>query len=112
MALHKVTIKLYNDLDRTQAWVHFCYVNDKVYLKFNNMCSCRRTRTEWIRYWIKKDFNLFLTSINELNLAKDAIRDSFKAEYPELFLSSLTDRQGWIRVWLTKKIEEAKLCIT
>jgi hypothetical protein len=108
MALHKVTVKLYDDVDRTQDWIHFCYIDTAMYNKFNKrLCSFRKTRTDWIREWLKNDFNLPFKSRDELNLAKDAIRDSFKSEYPELFLASLSDRQGWVRVWMTKKVGDA-----
>ena len=107
LELRKVTLKLYDDNARDAAWIHFAYVDKNVFKIFTKeRVAAEKTIAWWIRKWVKDDFDLPIMSKNELNIAKDAIRNVFKAEYPEIYTAGITDRQGWTRLWLTKKMED------
>ena len=42
----------------------------------------------------------------EIEVLKGLVKNFYKRAHPELYIDSPTDRQGWLRVWLTKKIKE------
>jgi hypothetical protein len=105
----KVLIKVIDDETDKFSWVHICYADKRVYLAFLERLSCdRKDFAEWLSKWAKEEFNVELpmTHTNDIIVLKKLIRDRFKRAHPMLFIESNTDHQGWIRIWVTRKMME------
>ena len=87
------------------SWVHFCYVDSE--LKGDFVTVSDESLAPWVKRWAEEDYNLSqVDTPEELAELKEAIRQEYQEKYPELFLPSRTDNQGWVRVWLTQHIKE------
>lgn len=108
--LSAVKIKVIDDSTGEYAWVHMCYVGTDVYLRFLKTLDCSRKEVaDYVCKWLKQDFNYktTMTHSNDILILKSLVRDFYKKAYPSLFLDTgKSDRQGWLRVWVTKKMEE------
>lgn len=106
MELTKVQIKV--KLGRRGfTWVHFCYIPLEVKREFDEYVTPKNQLANyWITKWAVEDFGkVNLETEQDLANLKNLIRDRYKTEYPELYIESNTDNQGWLRVWYTKNME-------
>lgn len=101
----KVLLKIENDTG--YKWVHLCYVDTKIYEEFKKFCSGDLNKS--LSDWCREDFNteLQVKSSEDLQRLKDLLKEYYQKIYPELYRDSRTDRQGWIRVWVTDKMRKA-----
>lgn len=105
----KLNIKvLDNNVDKVR-WTHFCYVNRELYNRYlyeNELTS--NSMNEVISRWCKEDFNveLMMSSSKDIHLLRALVKDFYKRAHPDLFIDSRTDRQGWLRLWVTRKMKE------
>lgn len=109
MKLAKVKIKAVNDETDQFEWFHVCYVDENLYLSFLEKMGCtRREVAVYISKWVLDDFNLNLTMShsNDILILKRLVKDFYRKSYPHLYIDSQTDRQGWIRTWMTNKMKE------
>lgn len=107
--LTKLLLKVVNDRTDKVEWVHFSYVSRTLLNKFMTEKGLESTdMNEVFSRWAKEDFNaeLSMASTRDIEILKHLIKDFYKRAHPELFISSATDRQGWVRVWLSKKLKE------
>lgn len=106
----KILIKLANSTNSYGRceWRHLCYVDKGLcdtYLATTNKTMVDMNKT--IVDWCKKDFGktIKLNTRKSMEELRDVIKDYYKSRYPELYHDSATDRQGWVRVWVTEKMK-------
>lgn len=105
----KIMIKLLNEENDRIEWIHLCYVDGALYNKFLEKMGLLTTdMNEVLSRWAKEDFNvnLALARKADLTVLKAIIKDFYKTAFPNIYIDSATDRQGWFRVWVTKKLRE------
>ncbi len=107
--LGKILIKVVNETHDRPEWTHISYIDRDLYNKFMQEKGIETTDlNDFLSRWAKEDFNINLpmSSKNDIRVLKELVRDFYKRAHPELYIESNTDRQGWLRVWLTRKIKE------
>ncbi len=109
MNIAKVMIKLTNE--GNEAWTHLCYVDKSLYAKYAaerkkkyHELMLNSALEIWAEHTLKKSIKVLTTE--DLAELKALVKTYYKKKYPELFVSSVTDRQGWMRVWVTEMMEE------
>lgn len=105
----KVVIKVLDATSEKIKWIHLCYLEESLYRKFCEDKQIQPTDfNEVLARWCKEDFDLELSmsSSKDLYLLKGAVKDFYKRAHPDIYVDSVTDRQGWLRVWVTRKIKE------
>ena len=114
MEISKLVIKVFDDLDGSLHWMHFCYVNKELYLSFLELMDCDRADlTQFFSKWLKEEFciDLGMTKRRDIEVLKEIIRDKYRRAHPHLFIEGTTDRQGWLRIWVSEHMEkEIKRC--
>jgi hypothetical protein len=85
-------------------WHHFCYVPKDIKLKFDEIVNVNKELSNyWIEKWAKQDFNIArIRTPQDMGKLKFHIRQNYKKIYPELYVESTSDKQGWVRVWYTQ----------
>lgn len=103
----KLLIKIFDG--ETAKWVHLCYIPELLYETYkeqkpDNLKDMNTT----ISRWVKKDFDKDIEICNAASLeeVKSLIKAFCKETYPDVYLEQSTDRQGWLRVWISKKMKE------
>lgn len=88
--------------------MHFCYVSEELKDLFDEQVNVLgHPANYWIGRWAIEDFEMInITTVEELDELKSLIRKQYQDMYPELYLDSIIDRQGWLRVWFTKHMEK------
>nr|DAM10886.1 MAG TPA: hypothetical protein [Caudoviricetes sp.] len=107
--LGKVIIKVVNEEHDRAEWTHISYIDDDLYKRFMKAKTLETTDlNDIISRWAKEDFNIHLamSSKNDIKVLKELVKDFYRRAHPELYIESNTDRQGWFRVWLTRKMKE------
>lgn len=107
--LDKMLIKVVNESSDRSEWTHISYVDKELYRRFMEEKGLETTDlNDVLSRWAKEDFNanLPMSSKNDILVLKHLVKDFYKRAHPELYIDSNTDRQGWMRVWLSKKIKE------
>lgn len=107
--LKKVQIKVIDDISDSIKWEHVAYVDRDLYDVFLHDMGCSRAEfANYIAKWVKQDFNYTITMAhrNDIEVAKALVKKRYQKAYPELFVDSPTDRQGWMRMWLNKKMKD------
>jgi hypothetical protein len=105
--LIKLLIKI--DSGDTNKWVHLCYIPEKICNsykeKYPDYASDLRGT---IARWSKEDFGkeIIVETAEDLETLKGAVKEFCKEAYSDIYLEQVTDRQGWMRVWITRKMKE------
>lgn len=111
--LTKVILKIRDPQSNTHKWIHLCYIPQALFEEYRKATQQGFTNlNETLARWAKEDFNeeLSVETAAELDKLKTLVKQHYKQLYSEIYLEQTTDRQGWLRVWITKKIrEELKL---
>lgn len=108
LRLKKVMLKVISDLDDSIAWVHLCNIDEELYYRFLTMFKLSRQElADYISKWIVDDFGLSLamTHQNDICIFKELVKQRYKSLYPNMYLESVIDRQGWVRFYISDKIE-------
>lgn len=106
----KLLIKLRNTATNKPVWVHICYIDKELYSLFKQKeeeegISLNERLSVWVnRTFDKEDFSV--NTLKDFSKLKQLVKDYYKKEYPEVYRESPTDRQGWMRVWITSMIKE------
>ena len=107
--LTKVLIKVFDDKSNSNKWIHLCYIPEQLYEAYklqkpDDLMNLNSTLSRWV----KEDFNkdLSVMSAMELETMKTLVKSFYKETYPDVYLEQTTDRQGWLRVWIVKKMKE------
>lgn len=106
--LTKVIIKI-RVSETSHKWVHLCYIPQVLFDEYREKTKEGFSNlNELLSRWVKEDFNVDLKvdTYENLEALKCLVKVKYKELYPEIFLDQPTDRQGWLRVWLVKKIRE------
>lgn len=105
MDLAKIQVKIQKD--NSAVWVHFCYVPVEVKERFDKYVNTNNFYSNyWIAQWAYNEFNLMEIDTPEgMSALKEAIKNKYRERYPELYVESNTDKQGWLRVWYTENME-------
>lgn len=97
------------DEDRDKlVWEHLCYAPRELYLKFlTHMGIERFEMADFVAQWAKEDFNIDLpmTTYKDILILRELVIDKYSSTYPHLLRKSDTDRQGWVRVWVSTHME-------
>lgn len=107
--LIKVLLKVLNEDKDELTWEHLCYAPKDLYLTFLQRRHIERSAfADYISAWAKEDFNIELpmTTSKDIEILKILILDKYSSIYPHLIRNSNTDRQGWIRVWISSHMEK------
>lgn len=105
----KLIIKILNELTDRVEWVHLSYIDRELYKKFLDAKGIDTTEmNDVLSRWVKEDFNFetTMTTTRDIIILKQLVKDFYRSAHPELYIESPTDRQGWLRVWLTRKMKE------
>lgn len=104
--MKKIQIKLFDGRRNQNFWFHFCYIPADVWEQYQSTFNINNLDAN-IKGWVKQDFGFEIAHMEDVYKAKEHIKKLYAEVYPEVFLSSDGDRQGWARVWLTEKIKHA-----
>lgn len=101
MKLKKVPIKL-ADIEGYN-WVHFCYVDEELKKQFEQ--ASQGTLQSWLEVWAERDFGIKkIQTCLDLKELRKAILNLYKSKYPDIYIDSSIDHQGWSRVWVTENM--------
>ena len=107
--LSKLLIKLFTDECKGYKWIHLCYIPEELLTEYREKCPENlKDFNVTITRWCNEDFNsdVAVTTQSALDELKSLVRAKYQQEYPDIFLNQPTDRQGWLRVWITTKMKE------
>lgn len=104
----KILLKLRGSSSKSE-WQHLCYVDKALY--DNYVIATQKAMSdmgETISRWCKQDFNvdIKLDTRTDVETLRNIVKNQYKALYPDIYQDSTTDRQGWMRIWVTKNIKE------
>ena len=105
----KMVIKVSDPVIGGVHWVHLCYVERELYLQYlKEMDITSNDLNEVLSRWVKENFKIDLPikSVKDLEVLRNFVKDYYKQTYPDLYIESPTDNQGWMRVWVTKRMKE------
>lgn len=106
--LIKFLIKVLDENRDKLVWEHLCYAPRDLYLKFIEHYSIERFEmADFVSAWAKEDFNIDLpmTTAKDILILRQLVLDKYNSAYPHLIRKNTTDRQGWIRVWVSTHME-------
>ena len=105
--MYKLQVKV-KYLNGEKRWMHLCYVPIKLWRRFEKVAKPDSlTVNDWVCKWATADFgSTKLQDLKDLDNLRDKIKLQYRKRYPELYLSSPTDRQGWVRVWCTQHMKK------
>lgn len=107
MADVKVLMKLANKRTKRPTWVHVCYVDRELYEKYK--ATAHIQLNEALKSWAEFTFHkkdVPVTTVQDFANLKLLVKDHYKTAYPDVYRDSPTDRQGWMRVWVTDMMKE------
>ena len=107
--LIKVLLKVLDENRDKLVWEHLCYTSKGLYLKFIETLSIERFEVaDFVSSWAKEDFNIDLpmTTAKDITILRELILDKYSSVYPHLLHKTSTDRQGWVRVWVSAHMEK------
>lgn len=110
MELQKIVLRAYNLKEQEFLPYHFCYLEKDLSKRFfSRFVTAKNTMTSWLRRWAMEDFNIPVRTAQDLQKLKEAVIAHYKTIYPDLSATedSDTDRMGFARIWLTKRVKEA-----
>lgn len=104
--MEKIQIKAFDKRRNQNFWFHFCYIADDVWKKYSAKFGSANMNNQ-VKAWLKEDFGIDVVNMEDVYTSKDLIKQQYAEAYPEVYLHTEGDRQGWTRVWLTSKITKA-----
>ena len=108
-ALTKILIKIFDEENNSSRWIHLCYIPEELYTQYKTQSPEQLMNLNaTLSRWVKEDFDkdLAVLSAAELDMMKNLVKGYYKETYPDVYLEQTTDRQGWLRVWIVKKMKE------
>jgi len=109
MKLAKILLRVLDEKNDVLEYTHFCYVSETLLNVFLEKFKCGRIDlTDYIIKWCEEDFamNLPMSKKRDIIILRELIKDRISRAHPHLYLASKTDRQGWVRVWLSTHMEK------
>ena len=102
--MRKIQLRLFDRRRNQNFWFHFCYIPQDLWDKYYESFKVSNMDAQ-IKAWIKQDFDMDITHMEDIYTAKEAIRKLYAEVYPDIYVDNQSDRQGWARVWLTGKLK-------
>ncbi len=102
-------LKVYDEDEDKVKWSHVCYIGSVLYNTFlEKMDASKEEFADYIADWFYQDFGLRLTmsTKRDLNILKATIKERYRTIFPTIYNNTKIDSQGWVRVWLSQKMEE------
>lgn len=106
--LIKFLVKVLDENHNEVSWEHLCYTPRDLYLRFVQCHHIERYEmADFVSKWAKEDFNIdiAMTTAKDIGILRELVLDKYKNAYPHLIRQTDTDRQGWIRVWVSNHME-------
>lgn len=103
--MKKIQLKAFDRRRNQNSWFHFCYISDDLWKEYTSVTGVNNIDSQ-VKMWLKQDFNFEIKYVEDIYEARDLIKKLYADMYPNLYLDSEGDRQGWSRVWLTAKIND------
>lgn len=106
--LIKFLVKVLDENTDKVSWEHICYAPRELYLQFLKKKGLERSQmADYVARWAKEDFNveLAMTTSKDIQILRELVLDKYKSAYPHLMRQTDTDRQGWMRVWVSNHME-------
>lgn len=106
--LIKFLVKVLNEDTDKLSWEHLCYAPRELYLKFLKTKGVERFQmADYVSRWAREDFNIDLpmTTAKDIAVLRELVLDKYSNAYPHLIRKTETDRQGWMRVWVSNHME-------
>lgn len=109
MKVKKLMIKLLDEDSGRVRWFHVCYIGSKLYNLFLQEKQIDSIQfADYIADWFNKDFgqHITMTSKRDLNIVKGVVKEKYRVIFPSIYNNTQIDSQGWVRIWLSEKMEE------
>lgn len=109
MAKTKILLKILHEDKDAALWTHLCYVDSDLYNAYIEHFNVISSDLNGIlARWIQETLNveMVITKKRDLEIARGLIKDYYSRVYPEIYIESESDRQGWMRVFVTQKMKE------
>lgn len=103
--MEKIQLKAFDRRRNQNFWFHFCYIPDDVWEKYKAKFNTANMDSQ-VKAWLQEDFGLEVVNMEDVYTAKDRIKQLYAEVYPDVYIHTEGDRQGWARVWLTAKINK------
>ena len=107
--LIKFILKVLDENSDRLVWEHLCYAPSDLYIRYLTAFQLERSEMgEAVSRWAREDFNfdLPMTTARDIEILRELVLDKYSSAYPHLMRKSKTDRQGWIRVWVSTHMEK------
>lgn len=107
-SLIKFLVKVLNEDTDKLSWEHLCYAPRGLYLQFLKTKGLERFQmADYVSRWAQEDFNVDLpmTTAKDIAILRELVLDKYSNAYPHLIRKTETDRQGWMRVWVSNHME-------
>jgi len=102
--MKKIQLRLFDGRRNQNFWFHFCYVPKDLWEQYTDKFKVANLDSQ-VKAWLKLDFGLDVSHMDDIQVAKEHIKKLYAEVYPDVYLSTVGDRQGWTRVWLSEKIK-------
>lgn len=105
----KILLKIKDpEIDGAFKWVHLCYADESIYAEYLAIQDRDSCINPTLSRWIQEDYGVELPmeSLEDIAALKQLVKADCKEKYPEIFRDSPTDRQGWLRLWVNKHMQE------
>lgn len=109
MQVKKLMVKLFDEESERIRWFHVCYIGRKLYNAFLEEKHIDSVQfADFIADWFNKDFgqHITMTTKRDLNILKGVVKEKYRVIFPAIYNNTEIDNQGWVRVWLSEKMEE------
>lgn len=106
--LIKFLVKVLNENTDKLSWEHICYAPRELYLRFLKEKGLERFQmADCVARWAREDFNidLSMSTYKDIVILRELVLDKYSNAYPHLVRKTETDRQGWVRVWVSNHME-------
>ena len=106
--LIKLIVKVLDENKDQLVWEHLCYVPGDLYLTFLKQKEIERVEmSDYLSIWAKRDFNIDLpmTTAKDILILRELIVNKYRTVYPHMARKTSTDRQGWVRVWVSDNMD-------
>lgn len=108
-SLIKFVLKVLDENRDELVWEHLCYAPRDLYLKFIQTKGINRADMgDYVSEWAREDFNMDIpmTTAKDIVLLRELITEKYSSVYPHLMRRANTDRQGWVRVWVSTHMDK------
>lgn len=106
----KLLVKVLDIGKNKVRWKHLCYIKKDLYDRYmKDQGLTNNDLNQLLARWCKEDYciDIPMSSSNDIMMLKQVVQDFFRRSYPDLFREGKGfDRQGWLRIWVTRKMKE------